>query len=96
MISQVFRYTQGGGKNDPSPPKSEMHTPCITSHLIFFIFFIFSDVSNFQTEVGFTQYMEYDILDSLTKSLKVSFILERINPTFSVVIFFSLFLNISP
>ena len=77
MISQVFRCSQGGGKNDPSPPKSEMHTPCITLHLIFFLFPKIHCVSNFQTEVGFTQYMEYDILDSLTKSLKVSFILER-------------------
>nr|DAH70690.1 MAG TPA: hypothetical protein [Caudoviricetes sp.] len=35
--------------------------------------------------------MEHNILDSLSKSLKVSFILERINPTFSVVIFFLFF-----
>lgn len=42
MISQVFRYTQGGGQNDPSPPKSEMCTPCITSYLIFFLLFKFS------------------------------------------------------
>nr|DAT28462.1 MAG TPA: hypothetical protein [Caudoviricetes sp.] len=37
MISQVFRCTTGGGKNDPSPPKSEM-CPRVLLHTYFFSF----------------------------------------------------------